>query len=151
MAKAKIPVTKGTFALMIEKLTLLESLCAIEKKEKAIENENQTENRQNLDVDRHDNLTVNEIRLKDLKAEIKNVDVVTPERQNQVVQVGSIINLKYPTGIVTMTVDGLSYNKNVISVGSPIGLQLLGKKAGDTVLINGKTEVLIQEILLPKN
>lgn len=151
MAEAKIRVTKDTFALMIEKRTLLENLCDIEKKEKAIENANRTENIQNSTVEFHNNLTVNEIRLREIKAEIRNVDIIQPEKQNQVVKIGNFIVLKYPDQTHTMKLDGASYQKNVISLMTPIGRELLGKKVGDSILVNGTTKVIIKEILLPKS
>lgn len=150
MAKAKIPVLQKTYAQLVEKKVLLESIISFEQKEKAIENGNRLENIQNSDAEFHQSLNFNEARLREIKALIESAEVTKPERQNKIVKIGNIVTLKYPKQTITMTLDGMSFEKGVVSLESPLGSKIFGKKAGDFISLNGM-EIKIEEIQFPKN
>ncbi len=149
MAKAKIPVLQKTYAQLVEKKVLLESIISLEQKEKALENGNRLENIQNSDSEFHPSLTVNEVRLREIKQLISIAQVTKPERQNQVVKIGSIVTLKYPKQTITMSFDGMSFEKGTVSLQSPLGSKIFGKKAGDFISLNDM-EIKIEEIQFPK-
>lgn len=145
----KIPVTQTTYELMIEKKILLQNLVALENGEKALENDFRMESLKNQNSEFRQNIVINQRALDDHLLLLDRVKVVTPAQQNEVVKVGSIVVLKFPDQVVTMTFDGMSFTKGVISVESPLGQKMYGKKVGDTFEVNQKI-VTIQEIQLPK-
>ncbi len=144
-----IPVTRKTYDVMLEKKVLLETAIMFEHKEKALENGNKTENLQDSTVEFHPTLTVSETRLHDIKKALENVEIVSPEMQQEVVKIGNIVVLQYPTQLVTMRVDGISYEKNVLSLQSPLGKLIMGHPVGKEVEVN-KLKVIIKKIHLPE-
>ena len=144
-----IPVTRATYDIMVEKRVILENIIALERKEKALENGNRSENLQDSTVEFHPNLKVNQARLEEIEAALKKVEVTKPQSQKDFVKVGNVVVLKFPDQVVTMTVDGVSYAKNALSLQSPLGLLIKGKKIGDEVELNNK-KVIIQEIKFPE-
>jgi len=151
MTKAKISVTQRTYAKLVEKRVLLENIIALEQKEKAMENGNRLENIQNSDAEFHPSLNVNEFRLREVKEIIQGVEVIKPEKQNKVVQIGNVVVMEYQQSkqTVTMRVDGVSCEKNVLSLQSPLGKLIQGKAVGESIEIN-KQPVIIKEIKLPE-
>lgn len=144
-----IPVTRKTYDIMIEKRVLLETQIMLEQKDKALEMGNKTENLQDSTVEFHPTLTVSETRLRDIKNALANVEIVNPENQNKVVKIGNIVVLQYPAQEVTMRVDGASYEKNVLSLQSPLGKLIEGQPVGKEVEVN-KLKVIIKEIRFPE-
>lgn len=100
-----------------------------------------------------------EARISTLEEQLKYAQVVDhSELKNDIVQVGSIVrvldyefNEEIEYSIVGMTESDPSQNK--ISDQSPVGKTLIGKKAGETVVVNapgGEYTYKILEIVLPR-
>jgi len=97
-----------------------------------------------------------EARIRQLEAMLKDAVIVEPTSTDEVTA-GSVVTLLYEgddedmaerffLGSIEERVDGVSA---VISVGSPLGEALLGRKAGDTVEYeapNGRLRVIIRAI-----
>lgn len=79
-------------------------------------------------------------------------EVVRPERQNKVVALGSPVTLVYPSGEKKkVVIDGAGFKNDkftVISQTSPIGTMLMGKKRGNSILVDGK-KIKIETIGYP--
>ncbi len=100
-----------------------------------------------------------EARISTLEEQLKYAQVVDhSELKNDIVQVGSIVrvldyefNEEIEYSIVGMTESDPAQNK--ISDQSPVGKTLLGRKAGETVVVNapgGEFTYKILEIVLPR-
>lgn len=87
-------------------------------------------------------IDLNTARLNVAKAQEQVLKQIDTERTNDVVVPGSVVQTDsgyfyIAVGAGQLMVDGVKYY--VISMDSPLGAQLKGKRAGDTYALNGKT------------
>lgn len=80
-------------------------------------------------------------RILDLNDRLKKAEIITANEDVSFVQIGHTVNLQSNTGQKTYTILGGSESnpsQGIISHLSPLGSALLGKKVGDSVIINKK-------------
>jgi len=97
-----------------------------------------------------------ENRICGLKDSYKGARTFVPERQNEIIALGSRVELLYQNGqetIKTVTIDGVGYQNDkvtIINAGTYIGKNLLNKRVGDTIKTkDGKMDIKINKIMMP--
>lgn len=98
-----------------------------------------------------DQIDANESRIAELEELIKNAEIVQKSKSTSV-QIGSTVTLKQGNNLIKYqmvnNIEGDPLN-NKISVDSPIGKALLGKKKGETITLknpSGETTYIIKDI-----
>ena len=85
-----------------------------------------------------------------IKGLINNATVLYPDKQNLVVDIGNRANIQTPKGEMTIILEGVGWpEKNIISVDSPLGKGIIGKKRGDSITLSSGITVIIKEIGYP--
>lgn len=103
------------------------------------------------DVPTEEHLWENKIRR--LKSLIYGKEIVNPVKQDEVVELGSVILLSFLSNNreEQVILDGAGFKRDtlkVISVDSPIGQKLLGKKRQDKIC-HQQTEIIVKDIFYP--
>lgn len=84
---------------------------------------------------------------------LKNAEVIRPNKNKTVVQVGHIVTIETDGKTRTYQILGSSEadpNKNIISQNSPLGMALLGKKIGETATLELKDKKIEYKIIAIK-
>ena len=86
-----------------------------------------------------DEQAITETRILDLEQKIKNAQVITHKKNKHIVQVGSTVTvigtLKTEATYTLVGSSEANPSKNFISNESPLGKAFLGKKTGDTAVV----------------
>ncbi len=86
----------------------------------------------------------------ELEFTLKNAEIITPTKNNKIVNLGHTVMLEINNKIKHYQILGSAEtnpNKNIISQNSPLGSALLGKKVGDEIEIKLKDKTVIYKIL----
>jgi len=93
-----------------------------------------------------------ENKIRQIKNLLYNKEIVSPVKQKEVVELGSQVVLSHQNDREDwLILDGVGYKKGdirIISIESPIGRQLIGKKRQDKVC-HEQTELVIKDIFYP--
>ena len=93
---------------------------------------------------------LNEARIKEIEEIIDNYDLVEQTDNEGIVHIGSVVEVKSDKGTKIFTIVGASESnplENKISIDSPIGELLLGKKVGDSIVVNTETSSVAYDIV----
>jgi len=103
--------------------------------------------------DTKEELVLAEARIREIEHILRRAQVITPEGSRDVVQLGSRVTVIDDEGITETWVIVGPEEANAmhgrISIESPVGAALLGKRAGDTVVVQapgGETRFTIQQV-----
>ena len=91
-------------------------------------------------------INMNMDRLNKVKADEATLQAINPESLSEIIVPGSLVqcsngNFYIAISVGHFTISGAKYY--AVSVSSPIGTQLKGKKAGDTFVLNGKSNTIL--------
>ncbi len=96
--------------------------------------------------------------IQQLRLVINNARVVVPKEQRNHVAIGNKVTIRYENNgteahfVISGYIGGSSSLRNRLSINSPLGKALIGKKKGDIIdveLPSGKKRIQIVEIFLP--
>ena len=93
---------------------------------------------------------LNEARIKEIEEIMDNYDLVEQTDNEGIVHIGSVVEVKSDKGTKIFTIVGASESnplENKISTDSPIGELLLGKKVGDSIVVNTETSSVTYDIV----
>jgi len=103
--------------------------------------------------DTKEELVLAEARIREIEHILRRAQVMTHERSHDVVQLGSRVTIADEEGTVETWVIVSPEEANAmqgrISVESPVGSALLGKRPGETVIVNapgGETRLTVQHV-----
>jgi transcription elongation factor GreA len=100
---------------------------------------------------------INEARVRQLEQMLKNAVVIDSNTAGDIVEPGTIVDLRYPgdDDLLTYLVGSIEERNekyDVLSTNSPIGMAILGKAPGDTVTYQGpkrEMSVTVVAVRLP--
>ena len=104
------------------------------------------------DAARHDQMML-ERRIGELETFVRNAEVVETDTRSGVVSLGSTVIVDYEGLDETFTVVGAAEAKpalNRVSIESPIGKALIGKRVGDTATVvtpRGSSKLVVKDVI----
>ena len=93
---------------------------------------------------------LNEARIKEIAEILENYNLVEQTDNAGIIQIGSVVEVRSDKDMKTFTIVGASESnplENKISTDSPIGELLLGKKVGDSIVVNTEISSVTYEIV----
>lgn len=91
-------------------------------------------------------INMNMDRLNKVKADEATLQAINPESLSEIIVPGSLVQCSNGNFYIAISVGHFTISEAkyyAVSVSSPIGTQLKGKKAGDTFVLNGKSNTIL--------